>query len=223
MEYLIAFLEGMITFISPCLLPMLPVYISFLAGQQDDNKKSQTLVNAFGFVLGFTLVFVILGAFSASLGQWLSRYSSQVNLITGLVVILFGLQFMGILKIPLLNRSVKLDHSIKNVHFLSAILFGMIFSIGWTPCVGAFLGSALMLAASSGQTFKGMLMLLSFSLGLGIPFILSALVIDQLKGAFDFIKKHYQLINRISGAFLILIGILMATGLFNSFLSILTL
>jgi cytochrome c-type biogenesis protein len=130
---------------------------------------------------------------------------------------------MGILKIPLLNRSVKLDHSIKNVHFLSAILFGMIFSIGWTPCVGAFLGSALMLAASSGQTLKGMLMLLSFSLGMGIPFILSALVIDQLKAAFDFIKKHYQLINRISGAFLILIGILMATGLFNSFLSILTL
>ncbi|MDI3536150.1 MAG: cytochrome c biogenesis CcdA family protein [Eubacteriaceae bacterium] len=223
MEYLIAFLEGMITFISPCLLPMLPVYISFLAGQQDDNKKSQTLVNAFGFVLGFTLVFVLLGAFSASLGQWLSHYSSQVNLIAGLVVILFGLQFMGILKIPLLNRSVKLDHSIKNVHFLSAILFGMIFSIGWTPCVGAFLGSALMLAASSGQTLKGMLMLLSFSLGMGIPFILSALVIDQLKAAFDFIKKHYQLINRISGAFLILIGILMATGLFNSFLSILTL
>ncbi|WKY44707.1 cytochrome c biogenesis protein CcdA [Eubacteriaceae bacterium ES2] len=222
MDFLIAFLEGMITFISPCLLPMLPVYISFLAGPQDDNKKSQTVVNAFGFVLGFTLVFVMLGAFSGSLGQWLSRYSSQINLIAGLIVILFGLQFMGILKIPMLNRSVKLDHSINNVNFLSAALFGMIFSVGWTPCVGAFLGSALMLAASSGQTLKGMLMLLSFSLGLGIPFILSALVIDQLKGAFDFIKKHYQLINRISGAFLVLIGILMATGLFNSFLSILT-
>ncbi|WKY47565.1 cytochrome c biogenesis protein CcdA [Eubacteriaceae bacterium ES3] len=222
MDYLIAFLEGMITFISPCLLPMLPVYLSFLTGQQEEQYKLRSLGNALGFVLGFTLVFVTLGAFSGTLGQWLNAYISQVNLIAGLIVILFGLQFMGILKIPFLDRSVKLNHSIENVHFLSAVLFGMVFSIGWTPCVGAFLGSALMLAASSGETLKGILMLLSYSMGLGIPFILSALVIDQLKATFNFIKQHYTLINRISGIFLILIGILMATGLFNSFLSILT-
>ena len=222
MNYFIAFLEGMITFISPCLLPMLPVYLSLFTGQIEDSHKSKTFINALGFVLGFTLIFVILGAFAGAIGGFLSLHSTLVNIVTGLIVILFGLNFLGILKIPFLNQHFRMDREMKTLNFFSTFLFGMIFSIGWTPCVGAFLGSALMLAASTGKTLSGILMLTAFSFGLGIPFIISALIIDRLSVAFDFIKRHYKLINQLSGAFLVLIGILMMTGLMGRFLGILS-
>ncbi|MCR6545594.1 cytochrome c biogenesis CcdA family protein [Dehalobacterium formicoaceticum] len=222
MDYLIAFLEGMITFISPCLLPMLPVYISYFAGQEGEGSGSGTLLNAIGFVLGFTLVFVVLGAFAGTLGGFLMRYNKIVNLALGTIVILFGLNFMGLIRIPFLNTNRQLTSNISKSGFLSTMLFGMVFSVGWTPCVGAFLGSALMLAASGGETIKGIFMLLCFSLGLGIPFMLSAILINQLKSTFDLIKKHYRVINLISGGFLVLVGVMMATGLMGRLLSLLT-
>ena len=117
---------------------------------------------------------------------------------------------------------IKKDVNTENMGFFSAALFGMIFSIGWTPCVGAFLGSALMLASTQAHMVKGVLMLLSYSLGLGIPFIVSAVLIDKLKGAFNFIKSNYEIINKISGAFLILVGLSMATGLLGRLLSLLS-
>ena len=129
---------------------------------------------------------------------------------------------MGVLKIGLLNRSGGKDREIKELGFFSSLLFGIIFSIGWTPCVGAFLGSALMMAAVSGSAFKGITMLLAFSLGLGLPFIMSAILLDRLKTAFDFIKKNYKVINTLSGVLLIIVGILMATGIMGRFLSLLT-
>jgi cytochrome c-type biogenesis protein len=223
MEYFIAFLEGIITFISPCLLPMLPIYVSYFAGQAPaDNKPHGALINSIGFVLGFTLIFVTLGAFAGSVGSFLLAHRTLVNVIGGGVIILFGLTFLDVLSIPLLksNHQISLNHF--RPGFIASILFGIVFAIGWTPCVGAFLGSALMMAASSGNTAKGIAMLLSFSVGLGIPFVVSAVLIGQLKSTFDFIKGHYQLINRLSGGLLILIGILMATGLLNTFLSPLT-
>ncbi len=222
MNYFIAFLEGMITFISPCFLPMLPVYLSLFTGQIDDAHKSKTFINALGFVLGFTLIFVILGAFAGAIGGFLSTYATLVNLITGGIVIIFGLNFLGVLKISFLNRHLKMDREMKSLNFFSTFLFGVIFSIGWTPCVGAFLGSALMLAASSGQVLVGVLMLTAFSLGLGVPFIISALLIDRLSVAFAFIKRHYKVINQVSGAFLVVIGILMMTGLMGRFLALLS-
>lgn len=222
MDYFIAFLEGIITFISPCLLPMLPIYISYFAGQSHENNKYTAVINALGFVLGFTVVFVLLGAFAGSIGSFLIKYNTIVNVIGGIIIILFGLNFMDVLNIPFLNtnRQMNLDHS--HPGFFSAMLFGIVFSIGWTPCVGAFLGSALMMAASSGDTLKGILMLLSFSLGLGIPFVVSALLIDRMKSTFDFIKRNYLIINRIAGGLLVVIGLLMATGLLGYFLSLLT-
>ncbi|MBP2630576.1 MAG: cytochrome c biosis protein transrane region [Firmicutes bacterium] len=222
MDYLISFLEGIITFISPCLLPMLPVYISYFAGQGSVEKKQTTLRNAIGFVLGFTIIFVLLGAFAGTLGAYLREYSTVVNIISGSIVILFGLNFLEIIRLPFINTIHQLKTTTVSLSFLSSALFGMIFSIGWTPCVGAFLGSALMLAATSGESIKGILMLLSFSLGLGIPFIASAILIDQLKSTFDFIKKNYKMINLISGGLLIIVGLLMATGLMGYFLSLLT-
>ena len=220
MQYLISFLEGIITFISPCLLPMLPIYISYFAGGNTKNTK-RTLTTALGFVLGFTIVFIALGALAGTLGSFLKEYQTAVNMISGLIVILFGLNYLGILKLNLFQSNRKSINT-DNMNFFSAVLFGIIFSIGWTPCVGAFLGSALMLASQQGQVLTGMLMLLAYSLGLGIPFILSAVLIQKLKATFDFIKRNYRIINSVSGIFLIIVGIMMATGTLGRLLVLLS-
>lgn len=225
MEFFIAFLEGIITFISPCLLPMLPIYLSYFAGSDNtvDGKgtSAKTLRNALGFVLGFTIVFVLLGALAGSLGGLLRKHQTIVNIVTGLIVIFFGLNFLGIFKFNLFKGGSNAMAG-KELGFFSAILFGMVFSIGWTPCVGAFLGSALMLASQQGHVLTGVLMLLCYSAGLGIPFVASALLIDSLKSTFDFIKKNYTIINRVCGILLVIMGILMMTGLMNRFLGLLS-
>lgn len=220
MQYIISFLEGIITFVSPCLLPMIPIYVSYFAGGGERSRK-KTFLGALGFVLGFTAVFMTLGSLAGTIGSFLKQYQTAVNIISGLVVIFFGLNFLDVLKLNLfrgMTKTVRTD----NMGFFSSMLFGMIFSIGWTPCVGAFLGSALMLASQQGHVLEGILMLLAYSIGLGIPFTLSAVLIDYLKSTFDFIKKHYQIINLISGIFLVLIGVLMATGTLGWLLGLLS-
>ena len=220
MQYLISFLEGIITFISPCLLPMLPIYITYFGGGgQRDLRK--TLVCASGFVLGFTAVFVALGALASTLGGLLNTHQTAVNIISGLIVIFFGLNYLGVLKFNLFRGHTH-TMSMEKVGFFSALVFGIIFSVGWTPCVGAFLGSALMLASQQGQVLTGMGMLLCYSLGLGIPFLFSAVLIDKLKTTFNFIKRHYSIINKVCGGLLILIGILMATGTLGRLLTLLS-
>ena len=210
MQYIISFLEGIITFISPCLLPMLPIYITYLVGGGEKSLK-KTLKGAFGFVCGFTLVFIAMGALAGTIGSLLTRYRTIVNIVSGIIVIIFGLYFLGVFKLNFFKGS-SYEYKNENMSFFSAVLFGMVFSIGWTPCVGAFLGSALVMASSKGSVVAGILMLLCYSLGLGIPFILSAVLIEQLKSTFDFIKRHYGIINKISGILLIAVGLLMAFG-----------
>lgn len=217
MAYFISFLEGIITFISPCLLPMLPIYISYFAGQENKEEKSKTLKNSLGFVLGFSIIFIVLGAFAGSIGGLLKQYGTAVNIITGSIVVIFGLNFMGVFKIGFINTSKRINSTKINSGFISSVLFGIIFSIGWTPCAGAFLGSALMMAASSSDMAKGILMLFCYSLGLGIPFIISAVLIQRLKSAFDFIKRHNRIINIISGSLLVIVGVLMITGLMSKY------
>ncbi len=212
MQYVLSFLEGIITFISPCILPMIPVYITYFANGEENKKK--TVANALGFVLGFTIVFVSLGAFAGFLGGLLIKYETVVNIITGLVVVIFGLNFMGVLRVGFLNQTKKADVEVKSTGFGGTVLFGIVFSIGWTPCVGAFLGSALMLASQQGTALQGILMLVLYSVGLGIPFVLSAVLIDRLKALFDAIKRNYRIINIVSGGLLVVIGIMMMTGLF---------
>lgn len=219
MQYVISFLEGIITFISPCLLPMLPIYISYFAGGGERSMK-KTLTGALGFVTGFTAVFVTMGALAGTVGGFLKQYQTAVNLVCGAVVILFGLNFLGVFRWNLFHGSGR-NVRTSQMGFFSALVFGVIFSLGWTPCVGAFLGSALMLASQQGHVGEGMLMLLSYSLGLGIPFVLSAVLIDYLKTAFDWIKAHYRIINILSGSLLVLIGVLMATGTLGRLLSLL--
>ena len=219
MQYFISFLEGIITFISPCLLPMLPIYLSYFAGGKERTLK-RTLLCATGFVLGFTLVFVAMGALAGTVGSFLIRYQKVVNLVSGLIVIFFGLNFLGIVRVNLFRGNQRqIDTS--DLGFFSSILFGMVFSVGWTPCVGAFLGSALMLASQQGSVLTGTLMLLCYSAGLGIPFLLSAVLIDRLRSAFNFIKQHYDLINKLCGLLLIAVGLLMATGLLGRLLTVL--
>ena len=220
MQYMISFLEGIITFISPCLLPMLPIYISYFAGGGERSTK-KTMKCALGFILGFTIVFVSMGALAGTIGSFLKSHQQTVNIVSGVIVILFGLNFLGILKINLFHGA-KRSVDTTDLGFFTSALFGIIFSVGWTPCVGAFLGSALMLASQQGHVLTGMTMLLCYSLGLGIPFIISALLIDKLKSTFAFIKRNYRIINTICGGFLIVIGILIATGTMGRFLALLS-
>lgn len=218
MDYIITFLEGIVSFISPCMLPMLPVYISYFAGQSKDEtgKRPKMIFKVIAFVVGFTVVFTALGLFSGTLGRLLSKYQTIVNIVSGIIVILFGLSYLGVFRIPFFKG---MDKGYKITGIASAFLFGAIYSISLTPCVGAFLGSALMLASSAGGALKGATLLLTYSLGLGIPFIFSAVLLEKLSGAFTFIKKHYKIINLVSGIALIVIGILMAFGLLNLILS----
>lgn len=220
MQFFVSFIEGIITFVSPCLLPMLPVYLSYFAGGGERSTK-KTLLGASGFVLGFTVVFTALGALAGTLGSFLKQYETVVNIILGLIVILFGLNYIGVFKLNLFSGMKKTVKK-TDMGFFSAFLFGVVFSVGWTPCVGAFLGSALAMASQQGEVLTGVIMLLLYSLGLGVPFLLSAVLIDKLKGAFNFIKKNYKIINTVCGIFLIIIGILMATGLMGKFLTILS-
>ena len=219
MQYFIAFLEGVITFLSPCLLPMLPVYLSYFAGGGERSPR-KTLAGALGFVAGFTVVFVLMGALAGTAGQLLQQYQTAVNIGCGAVVIFFGLCYLGVIKLTLFRGSSRTVDT--QMGFGAAVLFGVVFSLGWTPCVGAFLGSALALASQQGHVLVGMAMLLAYSLGLGVPFVLSAVLIDRLKTAFDWVKRHYGVLNRVCGVFLIVVGVLMATGLMGRFLNLLS-
>ena len=199
---------------------MLPIYISYFAGG-GERTTGKTLKNASGFVLGFSLVFVALGALAGTLGSFLTRYHTWVNVLGGGIVILFGLNYMGLLHLNFFRGS---RHSLNqnNMGFWQALLFGTVFSVDWTPCVGAFLGSALMLASQQGHVLEGMGMLLCYSLGLGIPFLMSAVLIDKLKSAFNWIKAHYDVVNKVCGGALVLVGILMATGTLGRLLAMLS-
>ena len=215
MQCFITFLEGVVSFLSPCMLPMLPVYVSYFAA--GSPKKSRAFVRSGLCVLGFTAVFTLMGLFAGTVGGFLSRHQRWVDLVCGLVVILFGLSYLEVIRLPFLKG---VDDVPMAQGLFSAFLFGMIYSVSLTPCVGAFLGSALMLAGSAGGAGKGALLLLVYSAGLGLPFVLSTLLLHTLQDAFDRIKRHYTLINRICGGALVLLGLLMASGQMSRLLAL---
>ena len=217
MQYVITFLEGVISFISPCMLPMLPIYVSYFAGGAD--KRTHVFIRSLCFTAGFTLVFCVLGLFAGTAGSFLSEYRTILNIVCGLIVIIFGLSYLEIIPLNFL-KGIRGQYEAGSA--ISAFLFGMIYSINLTPCVGAFLGSALMLAAETGGALTGLLLLLIYSLGLGIPFVISAVLIEKLNGTFAFIKRHYKGINTVCGLFLIIVGIAMAFGWLNRLLSIIS-
>ena len=197
------------------MLPLLPLYISYFAGGAD--KKHRVFLRALSFVAGFTLVFSLLGLFAGTLGAFLARYRTAVNIISGLIVVVFGLSYLDIIKLPFFKgmQNGRMANSV-----ISAFLFGIVYSVSLTPCIGAFLGSALMLASVSGTALRGVMLLVTYSLGLGVPFVISAVLIEKLNSAFAFIKKHYRVINICCGLFLIAVGVLMMFGLMSAVMSV---
>lgn len=205
MEYFITFIEGVASFVSPCVLPVIPIYISYFATGSKSSKK--TLLNALGFVCGFSIIFILLGVFAGTFGKFIHEYVDYFNIIFGVFLIFIGLNYMGFLIIKIFNKTKGIQTENKNLNFITSLVFGAIFSLTWTPCVGAFLSSALILASTMGSILKGAILLSLYSLGLAIPFIITALFLEKLKKTFDFIKKHYSIINKICGSILILFGI----------------
>ncbi len=205
MEIILTFLEGVMSFISPCLLPLLPIYVSFIVG--DKNNYNQRFIRSSCFMLGFTVIFVALGVFSSTLGSFIFVYKRYIDIIFGIFIILIGLNYLNVIKLNFLNVTKKINKDITVTSNYTAFLFGIFFALGYTPCIGAFLGSALMMASTTGSALYGGLYLLFYSLGLGIPFILFAIFFDKLKGASQIIKNNYNIINIVSGCFLIFIGL----------------
>ncbi len=205
MEYVITFIEGIASFISPCILPVIPIYISYFATESKSMKRS--IINSLGFVLGFSIIFMLLGVFAGSFGSVVHQYADYINILFGLFLVIIGLNYIGLLFIKFLNKTKGSKQKNKNLTFITSLLFGMIFSLSWTPCVGAFLSSALILASTTGSVLKGASLLLVYSLGLAIPFVVTTIFLERLKKTFDFIKKHYNIINKISGSILILSGL----------------
>ncbi|MCL2531741.1 MAG: cytochrome c biogenesis protein CcdA [Oscillospiraceae bacterium] len=205
------FVEGVLTFVSPCLLPLLPLYVAYFAAGQHNRRR--TLLNALGFVLGFALVFTALGAFAGTLGALLLRHRFWVNIITGLVVAVLGLSFLGLFQLPFLHKLQPRRVNTQNMRFGKSIVFGLTFAAALTPCAGPMLGIALMQAAQAGGTLQGMLLLLVYSLGLGLPLVLCAMLMDHLKGVLAFLRRHQNKIHKVAGVLLILLGIAMMLGL----------
>lgn len=206
MEYLFTFIEGLASFISPCVLPMLPIYISYFIGENND-KPSKAVINAIGFTSGFTIVFIVLSILASHFGSLISSNMKFFKIVFGVVIILLGFNYMDIFKIKFLNNISQIKANTKNLNFFKSLVFGILFSLGWTPCIGTFLSSALLLVASKQSMLKGIILMLLYSIGLGIPFIISAVLLEKLQELFSFIKKHYGIIKKISGIILILMGL----------------
>ena len=211
MQYLITFLEGIISFISPCVLPMLPVYVSYFATGEHDKKN--ILKRAIFFVLGFTLVFTVFGIFAGTLGSFFIKYERVLHIICGGIIVILGLNYLDIIRIPFFKSA---HISPKETGVFTSFLFGVVFSVSHIPCVGALLGSALAQAAHTGSAFFGMLLLIVYSLGMGIPFLIFAVLMEKLSSVFDFVNKNYKTINIVCGIFLIALGIAMMTGFLHN-------
>jgi len=214
LRLLLLFLEGVLTFVSPCILPMFPVFLMYLSDESRLKGKS-LILNLLGFILGFTIVFVTLGATATAIGSLLSSNRLLLQRIGGIVIILFGLNMAGFIHIPFLNRQSGLKMKREGNGLISSLIFGIVFSFGWSPCLGTFLGSALILASNASTMLLGMFYLLVFSLGLGLPFFITGILFSKFESSFNFIKKHYGIITKISGIFLVLIGLLMVLNLFG--------
>lgn len=217
--FMTLFTEGILAFISPCFLPMIPVYVSYLAGH-NEKGTGKILINGLGFISGFTVIFVLLGMSATAISQFLLIYRTWIMRVGGIILIIMGLNMTELIKIPFLNRDFRIHKNVKADSFGSAFLFGVVIAFGWSPCLGSFLTAALITAGSAKTFLLGGLMLFVFSLGLAIPFILTAVLLNSFSSIMTGIKKNYRIISIISGVFLIIIGILMVTDKFLSYATV---
>jgi cytochrome c-type biogenesis protein len=217
----VAFLAGLLSFLSPCVLPLIPGYISFISGASlqelaaadDINKvRSRVIINSLMFVLGFTVVFVLLGASATAISKMLLRYLKPLSIAAGVVIVIFGLHTMGIIRIPFLYMEKRFQSNSKPAGLFGSFIIGLAFAFGWTPCIGPILAGILAVAASGRTIMNGIILLLVYSLGLGVPFMITAWSITLFFRVFDRIKKYMGVIEWISGALLVIIGALMITG-----------
>jgi cytochrome c-type biogenesis protein len=218
----IAFIAGVVSFLSPCVLPLVPGYISMLSGASVEELKAggdaalvgRVLRNSVAFVLGFAVVFVALGASASAVGSFLVARRTWFNIVGGIVIIIFGLHLTGLVKIPLLYRDARIETGAPRRGFLGAFLLGFAFAFGWTPCIGPILAGILTLAATRETLFAGMFLLAVYSAGLAIPFLLTSLGLSQFLKFYGTFRKHLQAVEVFSGVLLIAIGVLIA---FNRF------
>lgn len=211
----ISFTAGILSFLSPCVLPLIPSYVSFITGLSlDDIQKSRriALIHALLFIAGFTLVFLALGATATVLGRLLLRHRDRIGQVGGILVIVLGLYLLGAFNIGLLSRERRVHIANKPLGYLGTVLVGMAFAAGWTPCIGPILGAVLTYTASSADLHRGLLLLFAYSLGLAVPFVLAALMIDRFMALLQRYRGALVWTSRISGALLIAIGLLMVTG-----------
>ena len=216
-----ALAAGLLSFVSPCCLPLVPAYLSYITGVSVDQfasekiagQRRQIMFSALAFVIGLALIFTILGASATVIGGILLEYQDIVSKIAGVLIIVFGLQMLGILHIALFDQQKRLDFTKRRAPgFLGAMLMGSAFGVGWTPCVGPFLGSILLLASQSNTVATGMALLFLYALGLGVPFLVAGLLIGQLMPALARVKRHMRLLTYASGGLLIAMGLLVMTG-----------
>jgi cytochrome c-type biogenesis protein len=228
---LTAFIAGLLSFFSPCVIPLMPSYISYITGITFGELTREVLpgkirvltaLHSLFFILGFTAVFVMLGLSFTLLGSFILKNSRMIEKIGGIIVILFGLQIAGAINLNFLRREKKFEIKAKPLGYLGSFLVGATFSLGWTPCVGPILSSILILSSTAGEVKRGVALLLSYSLGLGLPFFLSSILVNNFLGYFGRIKRYLGAISVISGIFIVIVGILILTGYFSKALHILS-
>jgi cytochrome c-type biogenesis protein len=215
---LVAFSAGLLSFLSPCVLPLIPSYVTFITGLSFDDvqhARKAALVHGILFVLGFTLIFLAMGAGATMLGQSLLRYRDWISRVGGVIIIVFGLYLLGVLNIGFLSREARFHVADKPVGYLGTVVVGIAFGAGWTPCLGPILGSILVYTGSQADLGKGMWLLSAYSLGLAVPFLASAVAVERFTVFFQRMKKQMIWISRISGAVMIGIGILLVTNYFT--------
>jgi cytochrome c-type biogenesis protein len=216
--YWTAFAAGLLSFFSPCVLPLVPAYLANLAGASaiDTDEKRKvwpTLLHSIFFVLGFSTIFILMGASAGLIGSVITEYAEPLRIISGIVVIIFGIFLIAAYKIPWLNYEKRMHiQGARNPGYLRSMLIGAAFSLGWTPCIGPILGSILFVASYTQETAKGALLLSAYSLGMGIPFLIIGLAWSYIVPFWKGITRHLVLISILSGVLLIIVGILMLTG-----------
>ena len=225
--YMGVMLAGLISFLSPCVLPLVPPYLGYLGGTTlsqastadgiDPKVWRRVVLGSIFFVLGFTTVFVGLGAGASKFGQFVQTYKSQLSLAAGLVIIVFGLHFLGLFKISALYTEARYQANVRGVSYIGAYVIGLAFAFGWTPCVGPVLATVLAVAANEGSLGSGVKLLLAYSLGLGIPFIAAAIAIRPFLSFMQRFKRHLGSVEKAMGLLLVLTGVLILTGSLNWF------
>ena len=220
---LVALLAGVISFLSPCVLPIVPPYLAYMSGvtlnemSGEQAARRRAIVAALFFVMGLSTVFLILGFTASAFGAFFLQNQILFARISGIVIIVFGLHFLGVFRIPFLDREARLDAGDKGGSSFGAYVLGLAFAFGWTPCIGPQLGAILSLAASEASIARGTFLLGIYALGLGIPFLLAAMFITRAMGVMNRLKKHMTMIERVMGGLLLLVGIAMVTGAFTTF------